>query len=122
MALGRGKKRYSIDSETFELNEQLKSQDEQLESIKNAEKKYELDGNIDSLIKFWEDIWNNGGLLFRGSEWTFRLPDLYIKQKRYDDALSILRKIRNPSYRDKKASYIERIEKLKQKDAKTKNG
>ena len=39
MALGRGKKRYSIDSETFELNEQLKSQDEQLESIKNAEKK-----------------------------------------------------------------------------------
>ena len=66
MALGRGKKRYSIDSETFELNEQLKSQDEQLESIKNAEKKYELDGNIDSLIKFWEDIWNNGGLLFRG--------------------------------------------------------
>ncbi|MCI7807985.1 hypothetical protein MR626_01630 [bacterium] len=122
MALGRGKKRYSIDSETFELNEQLKSQDEQLESIKNAEKKYELDGNIDSLIKFWEDIWNNGGLLFRGSAWTFRLPDLYIKQKRYDDALSILRKIRNPSYRDKKASYIERIEKLKQKDAKTKNG
>ena len=122
MALGRGKKRYSIDSETFELNEQLKSQDEQLESIKDAEKKYELDGNIDSLIKFWEDIWNNGGLLFRGSAWTFRLPDLYIKQKRYDDALSILRKIRNPSYRDKKASYIERIEKLKQKDAKTKNG
>lgn len=122
MALGRGKKRYSIDSETFELNEQLKSQDEQLESIKNAEKKYELDGNIDSLIKFWEDIWNNGGLLFRGSAWTFRLPDLYIKQKLYDDALSILRKIRNPSYRDKKASYIERIEKLKQKDAKTKNG
>ena len=122
MALGRGKKRYSIDSETFELNEQLKSQDEQLESIKNAEKKYELDGNIDSLIKFWEDIWNNGGLLFRGSAWTCRLPDLYIKQKRYDDALSILRKIRNPSYRDKKASYIERIEKLKQKDAKTKNG
>lgn len=122
MALGRGKKRYSIDSETFELNEQLKSQDEQLESIKNAEKKYELDGNIDSLIKFWEDIWNNGGLLFRGSAWTFRLPDLYIKQKRYDDALSILRKIRNPSYRDKKASYIERIEKLKQKDAKAKNG
>lgn len=122
MALGRGKKRYSIDSETFELNEQLKSQDEQLESIKNAEKKYELDGSIDSLIKFWEDIWNNGGLLFRGSAWTFRLPDLYIKQKRYDDALSILRKIRNPSYRDKKASYIERIEKLKQKDAKTKNG
>ena len=81
-----------------------------------------MDGNIDSLIKFWEDIWNNGGLLFRGSAWTFRLPDLYIKQKRYDDALSILRKIRNPSYRDKKASYIERIEKLKQKDAKTKNG
>lgn len=73
---------------------------------------------VSERIEFWENIWNNGGLLFNGSKWTFRLPDLYIKQERYDDALSILRRIRNPSYSDKKKSYIERIEKLKQRSNK----
>lgn len=43
------------------------------------------------------------------------MPDLYIKQKRYDDALKILRKIKKPEYAEKKRSYIERVTSLKEK-------
>lgn len=102
-----------LTKEEIQLQAKLKAQSMQINSVQAAEKTFESDGNIDALIEFWENIWNNGGLLFNGSKWTFRLPDLYIKQKRYDDALRILRKIRNPYYIDKKNSYIERIEKLK---------
>lgn len=92
-----------------DLQKQLAMQDIQLNEIKNAESKFEADGDIDSLIGFWERIWNNGGLLFNGSKWAFRLPDLYIKQKRYDDALLILKKINNPAYQGKKESYIKKV-------------
>lgn len=104
-----------LTKEEIRLQTKLKEQNMQINSVQAAEKTFELDGNIDALIAFWENIWSNGGLLFNGSKWTFRLPDLYIKQKRYDDALRIIRKIRNPCYIDKKNSYIERIEKLKQR-------
>lgn len=101
------------DRELANLQKQLKAQDKQLNEIKNAESKFEADGDINSLICFWESIWNNGGLLFNGSKWAFRLPDLYIKQKRYDDALRILKKINNPAYQEKKKSYIEKVSKIK---------
>lgn len=104
-----------LTKEEIRLQTELKAQNMQINSVQAAEKTFESDGNIDALIEFWENIWSNGGLLFNGSKWTFRLPDLYIKQKRYDDALRILKKIRNPYYIDKKNSYIERIEKLKQR-------
>lgn len=91
------------------LDKILSAQDEQLKQIQDAEEKYKLNRNIDVLILFWEDIWSSGGLLFNGSKWTFRLPDLYIQQKRYDDALLILDKITNPFYEEKKQSYINRV-------------
>ena len=111
----RKKKSTAPESELLKLNTALAEQDRQLAVIRDAEDRYERDKNIDALISFWEQIWNQGGLLFQGSKWTFRLPDLYIKKKRYDDALKILEKIKNPSYQDKKRSYIERVKALRSK-------
>lgn len=108
-------KKSSQKSTPNHLQETLADQEKQIALIHSAENKYEQDGDINALISFWEHIWNNGGLKFNGNKWIFRLPDLYIKQKRYDDALKILQKIKNPQYSDKKNSYIDRICKLKTK-------
>lgn len=100
-------------NEEMELREKLNAQDEQLIKIKAAEQRFDETGDIGSLIEFWEEIWSGEGLLFNGSKWTFRLPDLYIKIQEYDKAIKVLKKIKNPAYQDKKKSYIERIKKLK---------
>lgn len=109
-----------LEKELEDLDRTLKSQDAQFKLVIDAEEKYEQDKDIEALIALWEGIWKNGGLAFNGSKWTFRLPDLYIKQKRYDDALRILKKIRKSEYQEKKQSYIARIEKAKEKAAKAK--
>ncbi len=97
------------------LDKELAYQDAQISKIHEAERQYEQDKDIVALTAFWEGIWENGGLLFNGSKWTFRLPDLYIQQKQYDDALRIVKKIKNPAYRDKTVGYINKIQKLKAK-------
>lgn len=101
----------------FKLYTELKTQDEQLAAINKAEAKYEADGDIDSLLAFWERVWNNGGLSFEGSHWHFRLADLYIKQKRYEDAIAYCKMIKKkkPTYADKANRYIQRIEEKKAK-------
>lgn len=98
------------------IERSLKNQDEQIRLIHDAEEKYERDRDINSLITFWEKIWSQGGILFPGSRWTFRLPDLYIKQKRYSDALKIVNLIDNPSYLEKRQAYIKRITALNEKE------
>ncbi len=108
----------SDDPEIRRLQRELKSQDEQLEKINRAESYFKETGDIDFLIKFWEGIWKSGGLLFSGSKWTFRLPDLYIKIGEYDKALAILKKIKNPNYTEKRDSYVNRIKALKSKQNK----
>lgn len=108
----------SDDPEIRRLQRELKSQDEQLEKIKRAESYFKETGDIDFLIKFWEGIWKSGGLLFSGSKWTFRLPDLYIKIGEYDKALTILKKIKNPCYIEKRDSYINRVKTLKSRKKK----
>lgn len=108
----------SDDPEIRRLQRELKSQDEQLEKIKRAESYFKETGDIDFLIKFWEGIWKSGGLLFSGSKWTFRLPDLYIKIGEYDKALAILKKIKNPYYIEKRDSYINRVKTLKSRQRK----
>lgn len=108
----------SDDPEIRRLQRELKSQDEQLEKIKRAESYFKETGDIDFLIKFWEGIWKSGGLLFSGSKWTFRLPDLYIKIGEYDKALAILKKIKNPYYIEKRDSYINRVKTLKSRKKK----
>jgi len=94
-----------------ELASILDDQDKQLAQIQAAEEGYKANNDVEELIGFWESIWAAGGLKFNGSHWTFRLPDLYIKVKRYDDALSILNKINKPEYQDKAEKYRERIAK-----------
>lgn len=97
------------------LQETILKQDKQIQAVHDAEEKYNSTGDLDALIAFWENIWRTGGLIFNGSKWTFRLPDIYIKEKRYKDALRILSKIKNPQYSEKKRAYIEKIKKLSAK-------
>lgn len=103
-----------IDPEGYD---ELKAQDEQLAEIQAAEAKYEDDKNLDELISFWEQIWSSGGLKFAGSHWAFRLPDLYIKAKKYDEALSLVHQIKKKqkTYAVKAGSYIAKIEERKAK-------
>lgn len=110
----------SDDPKIRKLQRELESQDEQLEKIKRAESYFKETGDIDFLIKFWEGIWKSGGLLFSGSKWTFRLPDLYIKIGEYDKALAILKKIKNPNYTEKRDSYVNRVKALKSAQKKAK--
>lgn len=95
----------------------LAAQDEQLAIIQKAEDKYAEDKDIIALIRFWEYLWDNGGLLFEGAHWHFRLADLYIKVKRYDDAISYCNRIMTykPNYAYKAFDYIRKIKEKKNK-------
>ena len=94
------------------LFDELKRQDRQLELIQQTETN--LEGDTNALIIFWENIWKGDGLLFEGSAWHFRLPDLYIKAQRYDEAISFCKMIiaKKPTYANKAESYIERLKQL----------
>lgn len=106
----------TIDPTSFKI---LKNQDEQIEAVQAARRNYDIDKNLDLYIAFWENIWANGGLLFNGSKWHFELPDLYIKSKRYDDALRFVKKLKKEKkeYAEKADSYITKIESLIAKQA-----
>lgn len=110
-----------LKAEAKKMEDELAAQDAQIELINEAEESYEQTKNIDDLIRFWESVWDSGGLLFNGSTKTFRLPDLYIKQRRYKDALRIVKKIkRQGKYTEKADGYIEKINKLMINDRKNK--
>lgn len=64
-------------------------------------------------------IWANGGLKFEGARWHFELADLYIKAKRYDDALAFVTKIKKS--KSTYAYYINQIKELKAKQTAGKN-
>ncbi len=108
-----------IDPKGYDM---IKAQDDQLNLIMNAEAKYGADKDIDFIIAFWEQLWTDGGLIFEGSHWHFRLADLYISQKRYDDAIAFCKHIKKKkkNYSDKADSYIQRIEEKKNKATKRK--
>ena len=106
-----------IDPEGYRL---LKSQDKQIKAVQAADEKYAEDKDLKWIINFWEEIWKDGGPKFEGSGWMFRLPDLYIKAKRYDDAMVIVQKIKKTKgsyYSNKADSYITKIEERKTKEA-----
>lgn len=96
----------------------LQAHDQQISAVQKARGQYEKDNNLEGYIDFWEKLWDNGGLNFEGSGWHFELPDLYIKAKRYDDALAIVKRIRSekPQYAYKADGYIKKIEALKAKE------
>lgn len=103
-----------------ERHDILHNQDVQIKAVQEADRKYKADKDIDWAIKFWESIWENGGPIFEGSHWVFMLPDLYIKAKRYDDAIKIcnvIKKTRKSYYHDKADSYLEKIQERKRKAA-----
>lgn len=105
-----------INSESYKT---LKMQDQQISAVQKAREKYDKDKDLDSYIAFWEMIWESGGLKFEGIKWHFELPDLYIKAKRYNDALAFVTRLKNikPAYSYKSDAYIKRIEELKAKRA-----
>jgi hypothetical protein len=107
-----------IDPEKYK---KLSSQDKQIEAVHAADEKFAVDKDLEWIINFWEEIWMDGGPNFEGSSWMFRLPDLYIKAERYDNAITLCEKIkktRQSYYRDKANSYIAKIEERKAKKAK----
>lgn len=102
-----------------DLYVKLSAQDKQLEDVKQADEKYRQDNDLNSIILFWEKIWDKGGPLFEGSGWMFTLPDLYIKAQCYDKAIALCKRIkkeRQSYYSDKADKYIERIQKLMKKN------
>lgn len=103
-----------------EFYKAIKEQDEQIAAVQTADAKYKEDKDIASYIQFWEKLWANGGLKFEGEFWHFKLPDLYIKAKRYDDALRFVINLAKakPMYADKSIQYIEKIERMKSRNRK----
>ena len=99
-----------IDSQLYK---KLKAQNAQIELIRKKEEEYQEDE--DALIAFWEGIWKHGGLNFEGAYWLFRLPDLYLKQGRLDEALKLCKQIKEQkkNYAYKAEDYIERIDAIK---------
>ena len=99
------------DPENYKL---IKAQDDQIEVVNKRKEEYRQNRDLAAYIVFWEQLWKNGGLVFEGSAWHFELAELYIKAKRYDDALkflSYLKKIK-PSYSEKADMYIRKVDSL----------
>ena len=103
--------------ELYQLDQELKAQDDQLELIQTAATKYAEDKDLNAYIAFWEDLWEHGGLTFEGVKWHFTLADLYIKAKRYDDALNFVKQLKRKkkNYSENADKYIARIEGLIEK-------
>lgn len=95
----------------------LRTQDQQIAAVQKAREQYDTDKDLSGYIDFWEMVWANGGLKFEGAGWHFELPDLYIKAKRYDDALAFVKrlKVEKPTYAYKADTYIKKIEEMKAK-------
>lgn len=100
-----------------ETENDLKIQDAQLEQVQEAEEKYKESKNLEEYIDFWENVWLGGGLLFYGSKWWFVLPDLYFKQKRFDEAIDFctMLKFLDDYASDKADKYILRAQQRKEK-------
>ena len=64
----------------------LSASNKYCEILNLRDAQYKVDKDIEQYILFWEDNWKNNRPLF-GAHWAFVLPDLYIKAKRYEEAL-----------------------------------
>lgn len=90
------------------LDDDNLSMENYIRLINDRDAQYKEDKDIDSYILFWEDIWKNDKSLL-GAHWAFLLPDLYIKAKRYDDALACMPRLKKSGYETKVEKYIEKI-------------
>lgn len=100
-----------------ETENDLKIQDAQLEQVQEAEEKYKESKNLEEYVDFWENVWLGGGLLFYGSKWWFVLPDLYFKQKRFDEVIEFCTMVKflDDYASDKADKYILRAQQRKEK-------
>lgn len=100
-----------------QLNASLAAQDRQLSEVQAAEARYKASGDLNWYVDFWESIWANGGLLFGSMKWCFVLPNLYMKQKRYDNVIDFCKmlKVRDAYTTDKADKYIQRASERKEK-------
>lgn len=100
-------------------NDDLAAQDRQLRKVQAAEKKYKETDDLEWYVDFWESLWEDGGLLFGSMKWWFVLPDLYFKQKRFDDVITFCEaiKVRNEYAIEKADKYIQRALERKAKQA-----
>lgn len=98
--------------------EELINQDNQIELVQKAQREYGTNHDLNAYIAFWERLWAQDGLLFEGVKWHYELAELYIKAKRYDDAINFITRILNTKdeyYRSRGESMLEQIERLKRK-------
>lgn len=95
----------------------LKIQDTQLQQVQAADAKYKESKNLEEYVDFWENVWLGGGLLFYSSKWWFVLPDLYFKQKRFDEVIEFCTMIKflDDYASDKADKYILRAQQRKEK-------
>ena len=99
------------------LDASLAAQDRQLQKVQAAEARYKITGDLEWYVDFWESLWANGGLVFHGSQWWFTLPDLYFKQKRFDDVIAFceMAKARDNGVNEKADRYIQRAQECKER-------
>ena len=104
-------------SKMKKLNASLAAQDRQLQKVQAAEARYKITGDLEWYVDFWESLWANGGLVFHGSKWWFTLPDLYFKQKRFDDVIAFceMAKARDNGVNEKADRYIQRAQECKER-------
>lgn len=107
--------RMKNDKEFAKFYSEMEKQNEILELIQENEARLKDDTN--ALIEFWEKLWKDSGSYIVGNKWHFRLPNLYVKARRYDDALSFCNRLKSkkPSFTEEAESYITKIEELKMK-------
>lgn len=100
-----------------ETENDLKIQDAQLQQVQAAEEKYKESKNLEEYVDFWENVWLGGGLLFYSSKWWFLLPDLYFKQKRFNEVIEFCTMIKflDDYASDKADKYIMRAQQRKER-------
>lgn len=90
-------------------NNDSKAVDKYVEIVNLRDAQYKVDKDIEQYILFWEDNWTNHRPLL-GAHWAFVLPDLYIKVKRYEDALNCIEVLKTTEFfADKAEKYYNKI-------------
>lgn len=108
--------RQQLLEEDIELQERRQRRDQQADEIRAARNRYDESLDLSEYIVFWEKLWKEGGLLFRGSRWHFELADLYVKAGRHADALTFVQWLgANTEYADRAKNYETKIKKLMRK-------
>lgn len=99
------------------LKDSIEMQDKQRNQVQKKENQYKSNGDLDEYVTFFEKVWATGGLKFYSMKWWFVLPDLYFKQKRYEEVIDFCEMIQflDEYTIDKAGKYIQRAQQRKEK-------